>query len=131
MLAKLIFPSIRMLPKLFVFDLDNCVWFPEMYQLWGGGSPFSQGKNGDLKDRSGERVYLMGDVRNIMTELKNDQKYKDCQVAIASRCDEPSWADECLDLFTINDGSKLGSVFSFKHIHKVSFFLLNSCRKQI
>ena len=100
-----------------------------MYQLWGGGSPFSQGKNGDLKDRSGERVYLMGDVRNIMSELKNDQKYKDCQVAIASRCDEPSWADECLDLFTINDGSKLGSVFSFKHIHKVSFVLLNSCKQ--
>lgn len=53
---------LEMLPKLFVFDLDNCVWFPEMYQLWGGGSPFREGKNGDLADCSGERVYLMGDV---------------------------------------------------------------------
>ena len=110
-----------MLPKLFVFDLDNCVWFPEMYQLWGGGSPFREGKNGDLADCSGERVYLMGDVRNIMSELKNDPKYADCKVAIASRCDEPSWADECLNLFKINDGSKLGSVFSYRHIHKVNF----------
>ena len=28
------------LPKVIVFDLDGCVWDPEMYQLWGGGAPF-------------------------------------------------------------------------------------------
>ena len=28
------------LPKVVVFDLDGCVWDPEMYQLWGGGAPF-------------------------------------------------------------------------------------------
>ena len=28
-------------PKLYVFDLDNCCWLPEMFQLWGGGgAPF-------------------------------------------------------------------------------------------
>ena len=26
-------------PLLFVFDLDNCVWYPEMYQLWGSSGP--------------------------------------------------------------------------------------------
>ena len=31
----------KMLPKILVFDLDGCVWWPEMYHLWGGGgSPF-------------------------------------------------------------------------------------------
>ena len=28
------------LPKVVVFDLDGCVWDPEMYELWGGGAPF-------------------------------------------------------------------------------------------
>ena len=110
-------------PKLFVFDLDNCVWFPEMYQLWGhGGAPFRKGKDGDLLDRGGERVYLMGDVRNIISELKTAPKYAESKVAIASRCDEPDWAEECLSLFHLNDGSQLGSVFEFKHIHKVVYF---------
>ena len=32
------------LPKAFVFDLDGCCWDPEMYELWGGGSPFKENK---------------------------------------------------------------------------------------
>ena len=29
-------------PKLMVFDLDGCLWDPEMYELIGcGGSPFT------------------------------------------------------------------------------------------
>ena len=35
------------LPKVIVFDLDNCFWSPEMYELLGGGgSPFR--KDGDF-----------------------------------------------------------------------------------
>ena len=26
-------------PKVIVFDLDGCVWWPEMYMLWGIGEP--------------------------------------------------------------------------------------------
>ena len=107
------------LPELIVFDLDNCVWFPEMYQLWGGGAPFKQKPDGDLTDKSGERVYLMGDIRNIMNELKNDSKYSNVEIAIASCCDEPTWADECLRKFKINENEHLGSVFKYKHIYKV------------
>jgi hypothetical protein len=30
-------------PRVLVFDLDGCVWEPEMYELWGrGGSPFKE-----------------------------------------------------------------------------------------
>ena len=28
--------------SMFVFDLDACCWSPEMYELWGGGAPFTQ-----------------------------------------------------------------------------------------
>lgn len=47
-------------PKVVVFDLDGCVWYPEMYMLWGGGAPFKAQSNGDLKDTAGQKCYLMG-----------------------------------------------------------------------
>ena len=40
----------RRLPKVLVFDLDGCTWWPEMYHLWGGGgSPFTPAANGNVK----------------------------------------------------------------------------------
>ena len=28
-------------PKCVIFDLDGCVWTPEMFELWGGGASCS------------------------------------------------------------------------------------------
>ena len=70
-----------------------------------------------------DALCVAGYVRQLMHELHSDEKWSSSVVAVASCTDEPSWADECLDLFTINDGSNLGSVFSFKHIHKVNLFV--------
>jgi hypothetical protein len=45
---------LRMLPRCLVFDLDGCVWDPEMYELWGGGgAPFKANKDGTLSDKAG------------------------------------------------------------------------------
>ena len=65
------FRNMSQIPKALVFDLDGCVWDPELYQLMGG-SPFKSLPNGDVEDSSGEKIYLMGDVRTIMNELKNE-----------------------------------------------------------
>ena len=47
---------LKMLPRCLVFDLDGCVWDPEMYELWsGGGAPFKENKDGTLSDRAGKR----------------------------------------------------------------------------
>jgi hypothetical protein len=49
------------LPKIFVFDLDNCVWYPEMYMIWGGGPPFTyDGKH--MYDCKKTKIYLHGYV---------------------------------------------------------------------
>lgn len=41
-------------PAVIAFDLDATLWYPEMYQLYGG-APFKKHENGkDLKDRHGE-----------------------------------------------------------------------------
>jgi len=100
-------------PKLMVFDLDGCLWDPEMYELIGcGGSPFTlRPEDGNLVDKSGNLTELIGDVRKIMHELKCDPKWSDTLVAIASKCNEPNWANECLDKFELPGKIKLRSVF--------------------
>ena len=44
-------------------------------------------------------------------ELKSDSKWSETKVAIASKCDEPDWANECLDKFELPDKTNLRSVF--------------------
>ena len=54
------------LPKLLVFDLDGCLWEPEMYELYGG-SPFSLRPNdGDLTDKSGTHIKM--DLTDLLRE---------------------------------------------------------------
>ena len=90
------------LPKAVVFDLDGCLWYPDMYMLWsGGGPPFAVRDDRDLDSVSGTRVYLLGDVRNILYALKTDPFYSDVAVGIASCTDEPGWARECLQKFEV------------------------------
>ena len=84
-----------------VFDLDGCLWAPDMYMLWGGGAPFREGKSGELFDCSGSKVVLLGAVPEIMYALKTDSKWKDTLCAVASCTDEPGWADECMQKFNL------------------------------
>ena len=106
--------DLQKLPKVLVFDLDGCLWEPEMYELlYGtGGAPFKPRPDGDLIDRSGNIITLLGNTRDIMYELKSDGKWKDTKVAIASKCNEPNWAQECLDKFQLREKVNLRSVFS-------------------
>ena len=60
------------IPRLVVFDLDNCCWDPEMYQM-RDGAPFTYdaSTNSCTSGRSRERVELMGDVPEIWGALRN------------------------------------------------------------
>lgn len=98
------------LPKLVIFDLDGCLWRPEMYELLyfsgGAGAPFTKSPNYDtdhtLLTCKGEPVRLLGQVREIMQELYcNPSKWVDTQIGISSRTDQPDWARELLQIFTI------------------------------
>ena len=108
------------LPRAVAFDLDGCLWDPEMYELWGsGGSPFK--KDGeDVVDRGGSQVTLMGDAREILTELGTSKRFQNTHVATASSCDEPEWAHECLAKFEIGNGKIMGEVFHSHEIYKAS-----------
>ena len=89
------------LPKVVAFDLDGCLWYPDMYMLWGGGAPFTVRDDGDLDDVRGQRTYLLGDVRRIMHELHSAEEWQGVTVAVASCTDEPAWARECMRLFEV------------------------------
>lgn len=99
------------LPRCLVFDLDGCCWDPEMYELWGGGAPFKDNKDGSLSDKQGTKIRLLGDVAAILQELTTQPKWKDSIVAIASTCDEPKWARECLQKFPLGPKLKMIEVF--------------------
>ena len=119
MLQRTVTSMARVLPKVLVFDLDGCVWDPEMYELWGGGgAPFNVQKDGTLSDRAGTIIQLLGEVRQIMFEFKSDAVWSSSVIAVASSCDEPTWARECIQKFPVgqNDQYKLKDVFSPDHI---------------
>lgn len=105
-------------PKAVVFDLDGCLWYPDMYMLWGGGAPFTAGADGDLVDTRGQRVYMLGAVPQILLELKTDPKWKDTTVAVASCTDEPDWAQACMRQFSIGGGFCIKDAMHLEEIHK-------------
>ena len=103
------------LPAAVVFDLDGCVWSPDMYMLWGGGAPFSgPDANGDLADARGQRVRMLGAIPEILAELKVDPRWKDTIVAVASCTDEPDWAQECMRKFQLKDGLCMKDVWQVR-----------------
>ncbi len=95
-------------PKVVVFDLDGCVWYPEMYML-RGGSPFRVGEEGQVMDRKGERIVLLGEIMDVLRTLRRD--YPHIQVGIASTCDEPEWAKELLKLIRVDEERVLHDMF--------------------
>ena len=95
--------ALRAKPKVVVFDLDGCLWDPEMFMLsWRGGAPFTP--DGDaMLSQSGERVVLLGAARDILRQLRTTDDWSATKVAISSRTDEPAWAAELLDKFRVGD----------------------------
>ncbi|KAK2079945.1 hypothetical protein QBZ16_002340 [Prototheca wickerhamii] len=110
-------PEGQELPKLIAFDLDATLWIPEMYEL--SGPPFKvDPKDGEcLVDRRGEQIQLMGASRKILSELANDARWQDTQVAYVSRTEYPQWANSCLKLFRIGERSSMHKLAEVKEIY--------------
>jgi magnesium-dependent phosphatase 1 len=97
----------KYMPKIVIFDLDGCLWRPEMYELLhfsgGAGAPFTPSVHDTnvLLTRTGEPVYLLGNVRDVMREVYLEPQWKGVQVGISSRTDQPDWARELLKKFHV------------------------------
>eukprot|EP00931_Biecheleriopsis_adriatica_P053372 TRINITY_DN31229_c0_g2_i1.p1 TRINITY_DN31229_c0_g2~~TRINITY_DN31229_c0_g2_i1.p1 ORF type:complete len:180 (-),score=30.50 TRINITY_DN31229_c0_g2_i1:268-807(-) len=109
------------LPKLVVFDLDACCWYPEMYML-GRGAPFTATPNPCvLKTDGGEEVSLLGDVHNIWKQLHFSAEFADTKVGVASKCDIPEWGRECLQKFIVQDGVSMWDIAGGGALVEIAF----------
>lgn len=108
------------LPKVVALDLDGTVWCPDMYMLWGGGSPFRVDGDGtrSLTDCRGQKVELMGIAGEIIYDVKNDPTWaaNGTKLAWCSTTDEPSWAQECLRKFKASPGGSAGPKVPLKDL---------------
>ena len=91
-------------PRLIVFDLDNTVWNPELYQL---GRRVTAGKN----------IFLCDGASEAMADLT---KWRDSVGAVASRTHRGEVAEDLLEKFEAAPGISLASVLPHREIFQGS-----------
>ena len=56
-------------------------------------------------------------MQAIWKTLHSDETWANTQIAIASKCDEPTWAHELLGIFQIDDGVTMKDACNHTQIH--------------
>lgn len=127
--------TLRRPPKLVVFDLDNTLWTPELYQLRrslgdrqtpvagkvrNGSHPHSLSHQNVLQD-----VKLFPGASDIIERFRNGE-YGDTEFAVASRTKSVEWAYdllaqfELLDVFTYQEIFPSSKETHFEHLASLS-----------
>ena len=109
------------LPTMIVFDLDDCLWSPEMHELPGLPSIPVEGslhKENLLKGvvglkvpKSHSTVSLFDGARRTLYELATNPKYEGIILASASSSLEPSYSHACLERLEILPGVTMADMF--------------------
>lgn len=114
----------KVLPRLVVFDLDMCMWSPEMYELDVipdptsviRGSLNSRGDEGVIAVQSGhEQIKLFPDALKILQDFHNGVFGDDMRIAAASSADTPRAVKigrTALGLLEVAPGVTVRSVFN-------------------
>ena len=85
-------------PALIVFDLDNTLWTPELYQL----RSLQRQKN--AMPRAGIDVDLFPGARAVIESIRSDEgRWSNVRFAVASRTKSVEWAHHLLGEFGIRD----------------------------
>ena len=95
--------------------------YPDMYMLWGGGAPFESVADDTLLDTNMRKVVLLGAVPDILLELHSSPEWEGTVIGVASRTDEPFWAQECMRKFRLSDGkTSIKDVMAVEEIRKAN-----------
>lgn len=92
----------KMLPSLVVFDLDNTLWTPELYQL----RTLERANQYPVAHKD---VKLFPAAKEIIQQVKNDRNgggeghFAKTKFAVASRTKSVEWAHHLLDQFDLRD----------------------------
>jgi magnesium-dependent phosphatase 1 len=118
------------LPKMVVFDLDDCLWSPEMHELYGKPNlpvqgilnphvvqpqHMLQGVIG-LANSHGQTVTLFEGARRVLYELATDPKYHGIVLAVASSSLEPAYSRACLQAIEILPGKTMQDIIQYHQI---------------
>ena len=82
-------------PKLIVFDLDNTIWTPELYQL-------RKLQRAKLMPRAGKDVKLFPGSQKVVEMIRSGE-FGDTRFALASRTQSVEWAQDLLDQFELRE----------------------------
>jgi hypothetical protein len=133
------------LPTIIVFDLDDCLWTPEMHELSGmpcipvegpldpndaqsalgivGMKVPSQrsrrrrgGFDWGCQPQDEEIVELYPEARYVLRQLATNPLLKCVQLAVASTSLEPTYSKACINGIEIVEGVTLGSMLSYTQI---------------
>ena len=98
------------LPSMIVFDLDDCLWTPEMFLLperpsipiEGDLNPKEKGEVGTIGLKvarpNGETVRLFDSAREVLREIALNPKYQGIVIGAASSSSVPDYSRACLDI---------------------------------
>ena len=108
------------LPTMIVFDLDDCLWQPEMHELYGKPTKAERGVLNShmpkeshvegvvgLSNQAGQTVTLYNGARRVLYELATNPDYRDVIIAVASTSLEPTYSHACLDGIEILPGKTM------------------------
>jgi len=122
------------LPKLIVFDLDDCIWSPEMHTLSGkpmipirgtldpGSSSKSMEDQGQemgivgMQVPHGETVQFFKGARQVLRDLVTNSKFRGITLAAASSSLEPSYSYACFENIEIIPGVTMNDVMAYHQI---------------
>jgi magnesium-dependent phosphatase 1 len=88
--------QLNTLPKLIVFDLDNTLWTPELYQL-------RKLQRSNSTPKAGKDVQLMSGSQKLLEEHIPALQEQGVQFAVASRTKSVEWAHALLGQFDLLD----------------------------
>jgi magnesium-dependent phosphatase 1 len=111
----------RRLPRLVVFDLDGCVWDPEMYELnTTPTTPVHEdlgcGRQVAGLEAGGDTVRLHQGALVALRELYSNPAFKDVKLAAASSSLVVEYSQACMRGLEIVPGVPVEEVFSFQQI---------------
>jgi len=113
-----------MVPKLVVFDLDMCLWHPEMYSLSSIPDASKDAVRGKLNDKGDEGVVGVRSGRDVITlfpaalkvlQAIHEGQYPGMRIAAASSADTPlavRIGRTALDILEVAPGVSVRQVFA-------------------
>lgn len=98
-------PMSQDVPKLIIFDLDDTVWYPELYMMCG--APWTRDELGRVTDVCDEELSIYPAAREAIAMILRHEAFAGTRVAVASRTNRGRWALEAMDLLSVAPGLSL------------------------